>query len=104
MLDLQCMNPIKEAGGVASPSNAAKEVIAVCNFISQYKGGEGAVRDLIEYIIDTNNYTLQDNEILKYRIDTAVAIISKLDFTRLKVGRYDVNDFFIIQFNIIIRS
>lgn len=95
LLDLQCMNPIKEAGGVVGcPSNASKEVIAICDYISRHKGGEGAVRDLTEYIIYANNYTLQDNEILKFRIDTAVAIISKLDFTKLKVGRYDVNDYF----------
>ena len=55
LLDLQCMNPIKEAGGIAGcPSNAAKEVIAVCDFISQYKGGEGAVRDFVEYLIAFN--------------------------------------------------
>ena len=50
-LDLQCMLPIREAGGlVGCPADAAKEVIAEADFISTRKGGDGAVREFIEWI------------------------------------------------------
>lgn len=51
ILDLQCMIPIKQAGGLtACPANAAEEVKAVCDFVSTHNGGDGAVRDFIEYL------------------------------------------------------
>lgn len=56
ILDLKCMIPIKADGGLAAcPSNAISEVLACCDYIAPHKGGEGAVRDLIEYIINTYN-------------------------------------------------
>lgn len=52
ILDLQCMTPIKEAGGlVGCPADAAKEVLDVAEFVSSKNGGYGAVRDFIRYII-----------------------------------------------------
>ena len=51
LLDLQCMIPIREAGGlVGCPADAAKEVIAAADFISTRKGGDGAVREFIEWM------------------------------------------------------
>lgn len=95
LLDLQCMNPIIEAGGVAGcPSNAAKEVIAVCDYISQYKGGEGAVRDFVEYIIGKKEKNGCKSDGLKERVNDALVYISKLDFQSLKAGRYEVNSSF----------
>lgn len=50
-LDLQCMKPIKDAGGLAvCPANAAKAVIEIADFISTRKGGDGAVREFIEWL------------------------------------------------------
>ena len=95
MLDLQCINPIKEAGGIAGcPFNAVKEVIAVCDFISQYKGGEGAVREFAEYIIEQKEYHRCKSNNLQERVTEALAYISKLDFQSLKVGRYEVSSTF----------
>lgn len=55
ILDLQCMFPIKEAGGyVGCPKNSCKEVIQIADFISIYNGGDGAVREFIEWIIALN--------------------------------------------------
>lgn len=94
LLDLQCMNPIKEAGGVAGcPSNAAKEVIAVCDFISQYKGGEGAVRDFVEYLIAINRE--KEDSSLEERCMEAVNFLTQLKAEDLALGRHNVNeDFF----------
>lgn len=50
--DLSCMKPIKKAGGlIGCPSDATKQVCTIANFISEHKGGDGAVRDFIEWLI-----------------------------------------------------
>lgn len=52
ILDLQCMSPIKQAGGlIGCPSDAVKRVKEIADFISTKSGGNGAVRDFIEWII-----------------------------------------------------
>ncbi|MDY6340277.1 MAG: HAD hydrolase family protein [Saccharofermentans sp.] len=50
--DLSCMEEIKRAGGViACPADASKQIINLSDYVSEYRGGEGAVRDFIEWII-----------------------------------------------------
>lgn len=52
ILDLQCMIPIIEAGGmVACPADAAEQVMAVSQYVMTKTGGDGAVREFIEIII-----------------------------------------------------
>ena len=49
--DLSCMLEIKRNGGiVACPLDAHRSVKEIANYISQYNGGQGAVRDFIEFI------------------------------------------------------
>lgn len=51
ILDLQCMVPIKDMGGIVGcPRDAALEVIEVADFVSAKNGGNGAVREFIEYL------------------------------------------------------
>jgi ribulose-phosphate 3-epimerase len=49
MSDLDCL---KACGLSGCPSDAAKSVKSACSFISGKRGGEGAVREFIEYIIE----------------------------------------------------
>ena len=50
--DIPCMKIIKLAGGVVGcPFDAAEEIKNISDYISSYKGGEGAVRDFIEWIV-----------------------------------------------------
>ncbi len=50
--DLQCMIAIKEAGGfVGCPDDAIYEVKKIADFISSKSGGNGAVREFIDWII-----------------------------------------------------
>ena len=50
--DLSCMRLIKSDGGmVGCPIDAAEEVKDIADFISNQKGGEGAVREFIEWLI-----------------------------------------------------
>lgn len=52
LLDLQCMRPIKEAGGfVACPNDAVDEVKAVANYVATKNAGQGAVREIIDRLI-----------------------------------------------------
>lgn len=50
--DLQCMLFVKNNGGlVGVPSDACKQVKEIALFISKFSGGNGAVRDFIEWLI-----------------------------------------------------
>ena len=46
----------------ACPANAAEEIKSICEYISSYSGGNGAVRDILEYILKKQR---QWDEILK---------------------------------------
>ena len=51
--DLPCMQSIKNAGGfVGCPADAIDKVKAISDFIAPHNGGDGAVRDFIEWLID----------------------------------------------------
>lgn len=50
--DLICMNAVKEAGGVVGcPADAYEKVIEIADFVAEHNGGDGAVRDFIEWIL-----------------------------------------------------
>lgn len=52
LLDLQCMQPIKEAGGfVACPNDAVNEVKNIANYVASKNAGNGAVREIIDRLI-----------------------------------------------------
>ena len=54
--DLSCMEPIKEAGGlVGCPADAVQKVIDLADFVSKRNGGNGAVREFIEWIVENNS-------------------------------------------------
>ena len=94
LLDLLCMNPVKAAGGVIGcPSDAVKEVQAVSDYISSYRGGEGAVRDFVEYLILHNN-KINFVDSLSKRCTEAISFMLNLKEEDLTLGRHEVNDFF----------
>lgn len=50
--DLHSMKAIKEAGGkVGCPADAVHEVKKIADFIAKKNGGDGAVREFIEWLI-----------------------------------------------------
>ena len=50
--DLACMQAVKAEGGLTGcPRDAAKEIIAVADCVTEHRGGEGAVRDFIEWLL-----------------------------------------------------
>lgn len=57
--DLPDICVLKEVGLSCCPADAVKEVQAVCNFISSKKGGRGAVRELCDFILESQNITYE---------------------------------------------
>lgn len=52
--DLSCMRPIKEAGGlIGCPSDAVKVVRELADFVCCKYGGDGAVREFIEWLVES---------------------------------------------------
>lgn len=52
ILDIVCM---RECGMVGCPVDACPEVKELAQFVSSLKGGEGAVREFVEYVIRHNS-------------------------------------------------
>ena len=51
--DLPAMYAVRNAGGVIGcPSDAVKTVKSISDYISNYMGGDGAVRDFIEWLFE----------------------------------------------------
>lgn len=50
--DLSCMKCVKNAGGVVGcPADAVEQVKKYADYITSHNGGDGAVREFIEWII-----------------------------------------------------
>lgn len=50
--DIPCMSRIKEAGGIVGcPADAVKDVRRVADYVAPHNGGDGAVRDFIDWIL-----------------------------------------------------
>jgi 3-deoxy-D-manno-octulosonate 8-phosphate phosphatase (KDO 8-P phosphatase) len=58
--DLNDLPAMRIAGYSAAPANAASDVLAFAQFISRYPGGHGAVRELMETLIEANGQNLQE--------------------------------------------
>lgn len=53
--DLPCMKAVKTSGGVVGcPADAVEAVLEIVDYRSLHDGGEGAVRDFIEWIVLSN--------------------------------------------------
>ncbi len=45
---------VKEAGGIVGcPKDAVSKVTRIADFVSGYKGGDGAVRNFIEWLVES---------------------------------------------------
>ncbi len=53
--DIPDIEPMQMSGFAACPADAVREVKAIANYISPYKGGQGCVRDLIEKVLKIQN-------------------------------------------------
>ena len=53
--DLPDICVLREVGLKCCPADAVKQVRDVCNYISSYGGGRGAVRELCDFILEAKN-------------------------------------------------
>lgn len=54
--DFLCMDSVKKFGGIIGcPEDAINEVKEISDFVAPHKGGEGAVRDFIEWLFANNH-------------------------------------------------
>lgn len=66
--DIPDYNPMRRVEMPACPSNAAPEILAIAQYISPLKGGEGCVRDFIEKIL-----RIQGKWIVDPRLDLEIS-------------------------------
>lgn len=92
ILDLRCMAPIQEAGGIVGcPCDAVKEIKAIADYVCVSKAGEGALREFAEWLISPK---VDDEEIAR-RVNEAVEYLTELEVSETDVGkRVIVNDKF----------
>ena len=62
--DLNDLKAMEQSGFVCCPQNACEEVKNISHFISDHYGGDGAVRDCIEYILKKENKWEKAKQIL----------------------------------------
>lgn len=96
VLDLSCMIPIKEAGGIVGcPSDAVKEVKAVADYVCENKAGEGALREFVEWLVEPQ----KQGVLLEKKVAEAVTYIESIKDRKLEVGKYVVNEdfFYLVQ-------
>lgn len=53
--DVNDLAPMKLCGFVACPQDGCKEIKDIANYICETKGGYGAVREVIEYLLRSDN-------------------------------------------------
>lgn len=92
LLDLDCMKPIKEAGGVAGcPADAVSEVRAFVDYVCDLKAGEGALREFSEWLVRPH----EDEAEIAGRVKSALAYLQGLHVTEADAGeRYEVDENF----------
>ena len=50
--DLSCMLSVKRAGGIVGcPKDSTRQVLEIADYVAEHNGGEGAVRDFIDWLI-----------------------------------------------------
>lgn len=83
ILDLQCMLPIKAAGGIIGcPADAVQKVKAVADYLCINKAGEGALREFSEWIVKPK----VDVEEIERRVKDAAEYLKHLNITEADSG------------------
>jgi 3-deoxy-D-manno-octulosonate 8-phosphate phosphatase (KDO 8-P phosphatase) len=54
---------MKKSGLAVAPADAAKDILAIADYVTQAKGGEGVAREIIELVLKAQNQWYEDNYI-----------------------------------------
>lgn len=80
ILDLKCMMPIKEAGGiVACPADAVLEVREIADYVCASKAGDGALREFSEWLVKPR----YDENKLKKKVAEAIEYLKNVKVTEV---------------------
>lgn len=92
ILDLKCMIPIKDVGGiVACPADAVREVKAVADYVCINKAGDGALREFSEWLTSGKS----DDTVINNRVEAAVDYLKNLKVSEFDAGKIvHVDDYF----------
>ena len=61
--DLACMESVKKAGGlIGCPGDAVRRIKNIANFVAERPGGNGAVREFIEWLLKIAVIPVKENE------------------------------------------
>ncbi|MGI6501356.1 MAG: YhcH/YjgK/YiaL family protein [Anaerostipes sp.] len=93
LIDLKCMIPIKEAGGIIGcPSDAVQEIKAVADYICINKAGEGALREFSEWLVEDH----KDEDIIAERVQNAINYLKSINVTVADTNKKQIvnDDFF----------
>ncbi len=89
--DIPCMEAVKTAGGlVLVPANAIPEIRALADYISDFKAGDGAIRDCINYLVDYNKE--EKDRAIKDRVKKTIEQILSSDYSNLDAGEHELQD------------
>ena len=91
ILDLNCMLPIKEHGGIIGcPHDAVNEVVQISDYVCSHNAGEGALREFVEWLVkDCSELDSTDS-----KIEAALEHLLSLDTKNITDGKHIVNDDF----------
>ena len=97
ILDLDCIRPIKMAGGVAGcPADAVKQVRENVDYVCESNAGDGALREFVEWLV-TNGKEANAKEAihLENRIKSALDYLLDIDVYAIEIGKkYKVDETF----------
>lgn len=97
ILDLRCMLPIREAGGIVGcPCDAVAEIKAIADYVCSHRAGEGALREFAEWIMKPKVHVDERNR----RVEEAIDFLTELEITEADAGKNVVvsdNFYYFIQ-------
>lgn len=64
--DINDFNAMVFSGHTACPRDASDDIINISQYISKRKGGDGAVRDIIEYVLKEQNLWNINKDVVSY--------------------------------------
>ena len=86
--DIPCMEAVKKEGGlVVCPMDAIPEIRALADFVSAHKAGDGAIRDIINYL-----FKEKPKEKIKEKINIVISQIRSADYSGIDAGEYQLDD------------
>lgn len=92
IIDLKCIIPIKEHGGmIGCPADAVTELKGIADYVCVENAGCGALREFVEWLINCKQQTYN----LSKKIEFAMSYLKELDVSSLKINsKIIVNDDF----------